>query len=419
MLEKAKASNIQNWLEKINTYNSTPGEGTTRVLFTEPELKAREYVKQEMREIGLLVEEDSIGNIFGILEGEDKSLPPVWTGSHIDTVLNAGMFDGMAGVVSGMEALRIIKKQGGSRKRTLAVVVYTSEEPARFGLCCLGSRAMAGHLSREETKNLYDRQGESLFEILEKLGYDLDDFSKIKRRKGEVFGAVELHIEQNNLLDREGIPVGIVDSICAPTNFEVIVRGCQSHAGGTPMKERRDAYAASCEISLVLERMAKEVTDHYMTGTVGKVRVIPNAANVISGEVHFTVDIRSDDFDAKQQLVEQLKKSVCEIEKKRGVRVEMVLENNDRPMICSKAVTDMLEESCRRKNIPVRHMISGAYHDSLFVGEFAPTAMIFVPSKDGISHSRKEWTDFEDIALGTDILADTLFTLSNDEREKL
>ena len=177
--------NIAKGLNTLNTFNSTEGNGTTRVLFTDEEVKAREYIKSLMQECGLTVTEDAIGNIFGTLEGTDPTLSPVWSGSHIDTVLNAGMFD----------ALRAIKESGLEHKRNLTAIVYTSEEPTRFGISCIGSRAMAGHLTLEDSKKMKDEQGISLYDLLVKLGFPIDKFDEVKKEKGDVFASIELHIE--------------------------------------------------------------------------------------------------------------------------------------------------------------------------------------------------------------------------------
>lgn len=413
MLKKADYKNIKGYLEDIDTFNSTPDFGTTRVLFTEEELKARKYVKNEMNKIGLEVSEDAMGNIFGILRGDDSSLLPVWTGSHIDTVLNAGMFDGMAGVVSGMEALRIIKESNLNFKRDIKVIVYTSEEPTRFGLSCLGSRAMAGELTLEDIQNLKDKDGKSLSQVLRDLGYNLEEFNNVKVKKGDVFAAVELHIEQGGVLEHLNLPIGIVHTIEAPTNFDVFVKGKQSHAGGTPMNLRKDAFLACCDISLELERLAKESLSEDTVATVGVVDIIPNAANVISGDVHFTMDIRDSDYDIKCDLINKLKEFIKEVEKQRMVEITLNMINDDIPTKSDEQIVELLENICDSKDIPYKKMVSGAYHDSMMVGKFAPVSMIFVPSKDGVSHSPDEWTEFEDIALGTDILAETLFTLAN------
>lgn len=413
MLNKANETNIKNWLEGMNRFNATPEFGTTRILFTRPELQNREYVKNEMKNLGLLIKEDAIGNIVATLPGTDRSLAPVWTGSHIDTVPNAGMFDGMAGVVCGMEALRLIAEGKEEHKRDISVVVYTSEEPTRYGLSCLGSRAMAGEMSLEDTKALFDQDGRSLYDKLVELHYDLDKYDDIKKKPGEVFASVELHVEQNNRLEKKHCPVGIVEKICAPTIFRVSVEGRQSHAGGTDMFERKDAFAACCEISLYLEKLAKECKSDYNTATVGMVKLTPGAVNVIPGKAEFSIDIRDCNMDSKNELIEQLQSGIEDIAEKRGVKVTLELENHDIPLSCDETVVECIKKSCDDLGIQPEPMISGPYHDSLFVGRFAPTAMIFVPSKNGISHSPDEWTDFSELAVGTDVLVNTLLELAN------
>ena len=411
---KADAGRIQDWLEHINSFNSTPDFGTTRVLFTEPEVAARDYVKTEMRALGMTVKEDAIGNIFGIYEGTDPTLAPVWTGSHIDTVLNAGMFDGMSGVVAGLEAVRMIRTAGVQTSRSIVVIVYTSEEPTRFKLGCLGSRAMAGKLGAADAKALRDDDGKTLYDVLDGLGFPVADFDDVPVKKGAVHGAVELHIDQTGVLERDRKTIGIVKTICAPSVFDVVVTGRQSHAGGTSMDERRDAYMAASEMALMLEHLGRTSTSEYTTVTVGRVDVIPNAVNVIPGCVKFSIDIRDCDFDKKNELIGRMKKALSEIAERRGVTYELTEYNNDHPMKCEPAITQKIEAACRAQGISYEYTISGAFHDSMLVGEFAPVAMIFVPSKDGISHSPEEWTDYDDLAAGTDVLADTLIAMANE-----
>lgn len=413
VLKSASAANIKSMLEKLNTFNSDPQNGTTRILFTQPEIEARNYIKEEMKKNGLVIREDSIGNIFATLKGSNPDLSPVWTGSHIDTVINAGMFDGMTGVVGGIEAARLIKESGVSHKRNIEVIVYTSEEPTRFGLGCLGSRAMAGCLSFQQAKELKDEEGKSLTDVLESLGYDLSEFDKIPVKKDGVFAAVELHIEQGGVLESLGVPIGIVKTISAPTNFEVVVSGKQSHAGSTPMNLRHDAFLACSEIALKLEKLAKESSSEDTVATVGQINVLPNASNVISGEVHFSIDVRDSDYEIKCNLIKELMEFIKEVEKKREVSIEMQQINDDVPTHSDDKIVKILEEICNEKNISYHKMVSGAFHDSMMVGRFAPIAMIFVPSKDGVSHSPDEWSDYDDIAKGTDILADVLLKLAN------
>lgn len=258
MLPKANEERIRIGLETLATFDSTPDQpGTTRMLFTKEELVARSYVKELMRKTGMTVTEDAIGNIFGTLPGEEPDTAPVWSGSHIDTVINAGKYDGMVGVIGAIEACRIIRDAGKAHRRSITVIVFTSEEPTRFGAGCIGSRAMAGHLDLEGTKALLDDDGVSLYHELDRLGYTKKDFSTVRKHPGDVHSSVELHIEQAPVLEQLGIPIGIVTGICAPTYIHVTLRGEQKHAGSTPMNARRDVVPATAEIILMLESLVR------------------------------------------------------------------------------------------------------------------------------------------------------------------
>lgn len=413
MLQSADAGQIQSWLEQINTFSATPGEGTTRMPFSAEDLGARRYVKGEMEKLGLVVTEDAAGNIFGTLPGSQPELAPVWTGSHLDTVIHGGMFDGICGVVGGLEAVRLIRAAGIVLRRSLSVVVYTNEEGTQFGSGCLGSRALAGLVSLADTKEFLSLDGVSLYDTLSGLGYDLNKWDELPKKTGDVFASVELHIEQSGRLEQNQKAIGIVRAICATLYWEITVHGKQSHAGGTSMDERQDAYMAACEMALALEKINKASKSAYTTATVGRVAVYPNASNVIPGKVVFTVDVRDAEYDTKQQLVAEFRGEIDRIAERRGVVVELNELENDRPVSCDKAIMDIIEDSARRLDIPYLHTFSGAFHDSMFVAAFAPAAMIFVPSKNGISHSPAEWTDFAQIADGVNVLASTLVSLCN------
>ena len=410
-LEKASVYNIKQDIEKLSEYTSTPGNGVTRVLFYEEELKGRDFIKGRMEENGLQVREDAIGNIFGRLAGTSPELPPVWTGSHIDTVLNAGMFDGTAGVIAGIEALRVIRNSGKKHKRDLEVVVYTSEEPTRFGLGCLGSRTLAGDLTLEDMRIIKDKDGNSIAHTLESLGYDLKGLKDVKRKQGEVHAAVELHVEQGAVLDSGHIKIGVVTTISAPTDMTVQVRGVQGHAGATPMDLRKDAFSAAAEIALELEGLARKAEDYSTVITIGKMDIFPGATNVIPGQVTFSIDLRSADMQEKNRIIEKFNKIIRGIETKRGVAVSFELISHEHPERADKGVIDIISGICNERKLNYKRMVSGAYHDSMFLSKFAPFGMIFVPSKNGISHHRDEWTDYEDLALGTDLLAETLSRL--------
>ncbi len=410
-------NNIKNELEFLTRFNATPDCGITRMVFSKEDLEARKYVKELMTQVGMKVTEDAIGNIFGTLEGEDRELPPVWSGSHIDTVRNGGMFDGMVGVIGAIEACRWIKEHNVAHKRSIVAVVYTSEEPTRFGYGCIGSHALTGHLSLEETKNLRDDEGESLYEILKQLGYSLSEFENIQKKKGDIFAHVEMHIEQAEKLEAAGLPVGVVTGICAPSYISVSVKGVQEHAGSTQMDIRKDALCATSEIILEVENIARIFNDFCQNettvGTVGKLQVLPNSPNVIPGKTSFIIDIRDVDKETKDRFVHKISAKMDEIASKRGVEVEYHLVENDIPRRSDPNIVTVIEESCEKRDIRYMEMVSGAYHDSLLIAEIAPMAMIFVPSKDGISHDPAEFTEYSDIALGTEVLTDTLIELAN------
>lgn len=416
MLPKADLNNIRTGLETLARFDSAPDQpGTTRVLFSDAEMEARGYIKNLMRDTGMTVREDAIGNIFGTLEGSDPSAAPVWSGSHIDTVINAGMYDGMAGVIGAIEACRMIRDAGEAHRRPITAVVFASEEPTRFGTGCIGSRAMIGDLTLEQTKELFDDSGVSLFSELERLGYTKMDYSAVRRRPGDVFASVEMHIEQAPVLEQLQIPIGLVTGICAPTYIHVTLKGEQKHAGSTPMNVRRDVVPAASEIILKLESLARAYGNTHTVATVGKVQVFPNAANVIAGEVSFTIDIRDISEQTKRELTENICSFIDVVAKTRHLQAVHSVDTDDMPRMSDPRVLAILEQSCETLGIPCHKMTSGAYHDSLLVAEFAPMAMIFVPSRDGISHDPAEYTSIEEIARGTDVLADALLRLANME----
>ena len=405
---KIAVDRVREGLEDLARFGGTPGAGVSRLVFSPADLLGRAYIKERMKDAGLAVSEDAIGNIFGTLPGTEPELAPVWTGSHIDTVLRGGRFDGMAGTIGAIEALRAIGEAGASHRRTLTAVVYTGEEPSVFGIGCLGSRAMAGVLDLEMAKAAKNEAGKSLYDTLAELGYDVDRLDAVRRRPGDVHAAIEMHIEQGPKLERSSCRLGVVTDICAPAYFNVWVEGLQSHAGGTSMADRRDAFAATAEISMILERLVKEAKSVYATGTIGKVDVIPNALNVIPGRVHFTIDIRNTSDGSTGEILAALREEMKRIERERGVLIRMETINRDLPVHCEDSMQELLAAICKRRGIPHERLISGAFHDSMFVGAFAPVAMLFLPSRNGVSHCPEEWTDYEDVALGAEVLAEAL-----------
>ncbi len=414
MLAHADSARLARMLEEINVYNRSPGCGTTRPVYTEEYMAARSYVRRQMEALGLQIREDCAGNLFGLLPGSDPSLAPVWTGSHLDTVPNGGMYDGMAGVFAGLEALRLIRESGAAHARGISVNVYAGEEMSRFGVCCIGSRCLAGRLDPDALEACAEPDGNTLGAVLRDLGFNTGRFAEDFPHRAPVYAHLELHIEQNSVLEKKGLPVGIVTGICAPTNLVFEVTGVQSHAGGTSMADRRDAFMAAAETAMLLERLARESDSVYITGTVGQISLEPNVASVIPGRAVFTVDIRSISLADKDALLEKLRAGIEEIRVRRGVSVSSRLLNHDRPVLCDGHLCDVLRGSAAELGIPCCDLISGPYHDSLILGDLMKVGMLFVPSRDGISHDRAEFTRVEDIAAGTDILAAAMLELANE-----
>lgn len=411
---RADTRQLERWLETIDRFNATPGEGTTRPVYSNAFFAARNYVKHEMLSLGLSVREDCVGNLFGEYAGTDPDAAPVWTGSHIDTVPHGGKYDGLAGVFAGLEAVRLLQEAGIRPKRTISVNVYAGEEMSRYGMCCIGSRAIAGRIGAEDLRQSQNPEGQSIEDALAEHGIHLERFSQQFPVRRKIHASLELHIEQNRILEDHGIPVGIVTGICAPTNLTCRVRGVQSHAGGTSMSDRRDAFMAAAEISLTLERLARESTSEYITGTVGTMKLVPGAANVIPGEVTFSIDIRSIRAADKDELVEDLRREIDRIAEERGVEVTLTPLNNDRPYICAPRLRQILHEAAEEEQIPTMDLISGAYHDSLMLGDITDAAMLFIPCKGGISHDRAEAIRMEDLARGTEVLAGALRRLAQE-----
>lgn len=412
--EQIKKNELRAWLDGIAAFNATPGEGMTREVYTGEFQAARAYVIGEMEKLGLHVREDCLGNIFGLYPGTDADAAPVWTGSHIDTVPKGGKYDGLAGVFAGLEAVAAMGRAGVRPKRSISVNVYAGEEMSRFGVCCIGSRGLSGRLSLADLKAHTDPSGLSLYDALKSFGYGPDHFDQDFPRRAPVHASLELHIEQNDKLEKPGVPVGIVTGICAPTNLICTVEGVQSHAGGTSMADRRDAYMAAAEMALLLEHLAQTSTSDYITGTVGELTLTPGAANVIPGKAVFTVDIRSVSAEDKDELVENLRAGMRAIAERRGVEVTLTPLNNDAPLRCDEHLSGVMRDQADALAIPHMDLISGPYHDSLMLGDLAPAAMIFIPCEKGISHDRAENIDDDDLVKGTAVLAETLAKIADE-----
>ena len=384
----------------------------TRVVFSESDLRARAYVKGLCTAAGLVVREDPIGNTFARWLGSEPDLAPVGTGSHIDAIPNAGMYDGCVGVLGGLEAIRVLQQLGFKPRRSIELVIFTSEEPTRFGIGCLGSRLMAGVLTPEQARKLRDKQGRSLEELRSKAGFT-GPLESILLDEGRFHQFIELHIEQGPLLEQESTDLGLVTHIAAPASVRVIFEGEGGHAGAKLMPGRKDALAAAAELILALESAAKSTGAIDTVGTVGVCEVFPGAVNSIPSQVRLETDIRDTDSARRDSVLDAFNTACNELACRRSVAISTELVNADPPATCEPAILAALEESAKAAGKSYKKMVSHAYHDSLFMARIAPVAMLFIPCRGGVSHRPDEYASPEAIGAGVHVLSRTLAALAN------
>jgi len=384
----------------------------TRVVFSEADMRARAYVRRLCEDAGLTVTHDAIGNTFARWQGSDSALAPVGTGSHIDAIPNAGLYDGCVGVLGGLEAIRVLQKLGFKPRRSIELVIFTAEEPTRFGIGCLGSRMMADVLTPAQAVALRDKEGRGLEELRAAAGFS-GQLESVKVARGRFHQFVELHIEQGPYLEAEGIDVGLVTHIAAPASLRILIEGEGGHAGGKLMPGRKDSLAAAAELILALEAAAKSTGAIDTVGTVGVCEVFLGAVNSIPSRVRLETDIRDIDRARRDSVLDALREKCTSVAAARGVTITTELVNADPPTVCDPAILAALEASAIEAGKSYKKMVARAYHDSSFVSCIAPTAMLFIPCRGGVSHRPDEYSSPEWIGSGVHVMARTLSKLAS------
>ena len=398
-------------LDALGAISQEPPPVVTRVVFSEADVRGRDYVKGLCGEAGLTIREDAVGNTFARWPGVDPSLAPVGTGSHIDAIPNAGRFDGTVGVLGGLEAIRALARAGYRPLRSIELIIFTSEEPTRFGIGCLGSRLLSGLLDPDAAAQFKDRDGTSLDQARSAAGF-AGPLSSVRLPRDHYSAFVELHIEQGPILEQRNIPLGVVMAIAAPASLKITVKGEGGHAGAVLMADRHDAFLAAAEIALAVEWNARCSGSPDTVGTVGVCEVFPGAVNSIPSRAQITIDIRDIDEARRDSVLRKIELASGDVARHRGVRVNVELVNADPPAHCAPRVVDTLVQACETHNLPFERMISRAYHDSLFMSRIAPTAMLFIPCRGGVSHRPDEYASPDAIAQGTLVLAEALARLA-------
>jgi hydantoinase/carbamoylase family amidase len=381
--------------------------GINRFAWTPELAEVTAWVAEELRRLGLDVEIDAAGNLIGRWPAPDG--PAVMTASHLDTVPNGGAFDGVLGVLAGVEAARILREEGFEPARPIWIGSFMDEEGTRFGTALFGSRAFCG-LDVAAALEACDADGVSLAEAMRRQGRDPARVREA-RRVDEVGHYVELHIEQGPVLDARGERLGVVESICGVLGLRVTLRGETNHAGSTPPEMRRDALAGASRVVVALREETLQRSD--LRATVGQIRVAPGGRNVIPGVCEFAVDLRPAVPDTFDGLVEWLGELVERVAGQEGLEATVRCDYALEPTVMDATVIEAIEASARDEGVPALRMFSGAGHDAMLVGRRARAGMLFVPSRGGISHSPAEWTETADCELGARVLARTLRRLAS------
>ncbi len=394
-------------IEELARIGRDPRGGVTRPSFSQADFEARAWLKDRICEAGLCFRQDGAGNIFGRLGGEGRT---VLVGSHLDTVINGGAFDGAVGVLAGLECLRRIKEEDTRTGKPLELVSFTDEEGNLVG-DFLGSRAFAGTLNREEVEKGLTSFGRPLEAILEGTEFSVAGILEAHKERPELEAFLELHIEQGANLEMEDIPIGIVERIAGKIYRQCSFVGEAAHGGTTPLELRHDAFLATADFALRGTQLV--ATKHYGSMiTVGKVATHPGAFSVVPGKVDFTLDLRSSSGETLQLLEKELLALAEDIASTRGGSFFSRTIDRTEPVALSARIIGIIREECGNLGTAFLTMTSGAGHDAQTLAHLTEAGMIFIPCRDGISHSPDEMIEWEDLEKGANLLLQTLLRLA-------
>ena len=399
-------------LDTLAGFSDAAAPAVTRVVFSERDLQARHYFRNLCEDAGLAVREDAVGNTFARWAGTAPELAPVATGSHIDAIPHSGRFDGTVGVFGALEAIRSLERSGFTPRRSIEIVLFTSEEPTRFGIGCLGSRLLASALDPSVGDSLLDPDGRSLNSVRTTAGFS-GDLSSVPLAPDAYSSFVELHIEQGPILEQRNLDIGVVTAIAAPATLRMAIEGEGGHAGAVLMPDRHDALLAAAEIALAVESAARATGSIDTVATVGVCEVFPGAVNSVPSRVRLEVDVRDIELSRRDAVLVDIRSASEAVAVRRGVSVRIDPINADPPARCAPAIVDAIVTACTAHGLRHQQMISRAYHDSLFMSRLAPTGMIFIPCRGGVSHRPDEYASPDAIAHGTAVLAHVLASLGS------
>jgi allantoate deiminase len=390
------ASRIWERCDALARWSEQP-DGLTRIFLSDEQRAVNDLVLGWMREAGMSARLDAIGNCVGRYEGERPGLPALLLGSHLDTVRDAGRYDGMLGVVAAIDCVHALHERGRRLPFAIEVLGFADEEGVRFGSTLLGSRAVAGAFDPALLERA-DQDGVTMREALLRFGLDPAQVARCARSRDDVLAYAELHIEQGPVLEAEGLPVGVVTAINGANRYRVEIDGMAGHAGTVPMRLRQDALAAAAECVLAIEKRCASEPD--LVGTVGKLTAHPGATNVIPGKVVFTIDVRSPRDDDRHAAAADIRRALAEICARRGVALTVDATHEGRTATCAPWLREQIGRAIAAEGLPVRELPSGAGHDGMALVDLTDIGMLFVRCKAGISHNPAEAVTLDDVATG-------------------
>ena len=392
---------LQGTLEKISEFGRTPEGGVTRLGYSDTELSAREYVAGLMKQAGLEVRTDAAGNLFGRRAGS-ADLAVLLFGSHIDSVLSGGRFDGAVGSLAAIEVINALREAGVKTRHPLQVVIWMNEEGNHFGISTMGSGIAAGLLGPEILARK-DDQGQSVADWLRRYGHDPAQLADARIARGALAAYLELHIEQGPNLEEARIPIGVVQGIVGLKRWRCVVAGFANHAGTTPMDRRRDALASAAREVLAVRDVVRGESGRQV-GTVGYLKVTPGVVNVIPGRVEFPIELRDLDEGKIDRMWERIQGKVKQIDAQEKVETSCTAIDDIMPARTDPTMQSAIREAAKSAGLATLDLPSGAVHDAQQMAKLTPFGMIFIPSHDGISHSPKELSSWQDVTNGAEVL---------------
>lgn len=398
---------LQNHFEQMSLIGKIGETGTCRPTLTKLEKEAFELTGSWMKAAGMSVHIDNFGNLIGRKEGKKPGLPVLMMGSHLDSQPYGGRFDGVAGVLCAIEVMMSMKEKGVEPERSIEVISFADEEGWRFNKGLFGSRGILGKLEEGELERK-DKDGITRKQALIDFGCDASKFSESEYKSGSIFCFLELHIEQGPVLDMANKPIGVVSGISGPLWLTVKLKGMAGHAGSVPMLIRKDAMLGAAKITVALNEIVTQIPAAPTVGTVGTMNIFPASRNIIPEEVSFTVDLRDIDLERRNRYEKQLRDKIEQICEEHHLKYSISEDTNSEPRYCADWIKAIIHKSCKKSGLDAPELMSGPFHDAMALSYACDYGMIFVRCKDGISHNPLEYSSYEDLSTGTEVLYNTV-----------